>query len=53
MVKGFLGQWLYINPARSVVITKHANQPQPVDEPLDLNTLNLFHQIAAALSESG
>jgi CubicO group peptidase (beta-lactamase class C family) len=33
---GIHGQWLYVDPASEVVIAKLSSQPEPVDDPLDL-----------------
>ena len=49
MALGIHGQWLYINPAAEVVIAKMASQPEPVDDPLDLQTLRVFGELCGAL----
>ena len=33
---GIHGQWLYVDPSTEVVIAKMSSQPEPVDDPLDL-----------------
>jgi len=47
---GIHGQWLYINPRARVVIAKLSSQSAPVDEPLDVELLNIFSQISQCLS---
>ncbi|SLN62380.1 serine hydrolase domain-containing protein [Oceanibacterium hippocampi] len=46
---GIHGQWLWIDPAREVVIAKAAAQPEPVDDPTDALMLRAFEAIAAAV----
>ena len=46
MAIGIHGQWLYINPATSVVIVKFSSQPEPVDDLLDAKWLELLSLIS-------
>lgn len=46
MAIGIHGQWLYINPATSIVITKLSSQPEPVDDSLDRKWLNIMSRIS-------
>jgi hypothetical protein len=34
---GIHGQWLYVDPKTETVIVKMSSQPQPVDDPLDID----------------
>ena len=43
---GIHGQWLYVDPAREVVIVKMSSQSLPVDDALDKECLAVFDQIA-------
>ncbi|TIL65779.1 serine hydrolase domain-containing protein [Mesorhizobium sp.] len=43
---GIHGQWLYVNPTVEVVIAKMSSQPEPVDEPLDLDMLTFFDALS-------
>jgi len=51
MAIGIHGQWLYINPTAEVVIAKTASQPEPVDDALDVQTLQVFAELCAALED--
>ena len=51
MARGIHGQWLYVNPATSVVIARLASQPLPVDERLDLRLLDLFARLSSAFEQ--
>lgn len=44
---GIHGQWLWVDPATEVVITKLSSQPEPVDDPLDHESIALYSAIAA------
>ena len=44
---GIHGQWLFVEPKSEVVIVKMSSQPEPVDDPLDLDCVAFFRQIAA------
>ncbi len=46
---GIHGQWLYINPASSVVIAKGSSQPEPLNDILDFQTLRIFNEISREL----
>ncbi|MCF6110553.1 serine hydrolase domain-containing protein [Mesorhizobium muleiense] len=43
---GIHGQWLYVNPTVEVVIAKMSSQPDPVDEPLDLDMIAFFEALS-------
>jgi CubicO group peptidase (beta-lactamase class C family) len=43
---GIHGQWLYVNPRDEVVIAKMSSQPEPVDEPLDLDMVAFFEALS-------
>ncbi|CAH2403503.1 serine hydrolase domain-containing protein [Mesorhizobium escarrei] len=43
---GIHGQWLYVNPTAEVVIAKMSSQPEPVDEPLDVDTVAVFEALS-------
>ena len=47
---GIHGQWLYIDPAREVVIAKVSAQPEPTDEPLEELLVQAFDALAADLA---
>ena len=49
MALGIHGQWLYINPTAEVVIAKMASQPEPVDDRLDVQTLQVFAELCQAV----
>ena len=49
MALGIHGQWLYINPAAEVVIAKMASQPEPVDDRLDVQTLQVFAELCLSV----
>ena len=44
---GIHGQWLWVDPQAAVVIVRLSSQPEPVDDPLDLDCIVLFSAIAA------
>ena len=46
---GIHGQWLYANPSRQVVIVKLSSQPQPVNDPQDIQLINDFQKLATTL----
>jgi len=48
MALGIHGQWLYINPTAEIVIAKMASQPEPVDDRLDVQTLQVFTELYEA-----
>jgi CubicO group peptidase (beta-lactamase class C family) len=48
---GIHGQWIYVEPARGVVIIKFSSQPLPLDEEMDVLTLNLLKTVAKATAE--
>jgi CubicO group peptidase (beta-lactamase class C family) len=39
---GIHGQWLYVDPKAEVVIAKMSSQPEPVDDPLDIEIVEFF-----------
>lgn len=43
---GIHGQWLYVNPKAEVVIAKVSSQPEPVDEPLDVDMVAFFEALS-------
>jgi hypothetical protein len=43
---GIHGQWLYVDPQAEAVIVRLSSQPQPVDEALDRQSLEVFRQVA-------
>ncbi len=43
---GIHGQWLYVDPKAEVVIAKMSSQPEPVDEPLDLDMTAFFEALS-------
>ena len=43
---GIHGQWLWVDPEAAVVIVRFSSQPEPVDDPLDLECIELFGQVA-------
>lgn len=45
---GIYGQWLYMNPATSVVIAKMSSQAEPVEDDTDVKWLKAFSQITRA-----
>ena len=45
---GIHGQWIYVEPARGVVIVKFSSQPLPLDEALDVLTLSLLKAVSKA-----
>ena len=47
---GVFGQWLWIDPAASLVIAKFASQPLPTDEPTDGDTVRCFTAIGHELA---
>ena len=44
---GIHGQWLFVEPESEVVVVKMSSQPEPVDDPLDLECVAFFRQLAA------
>jgi CubicO group peptidase (beta-lactamase class C family) len=46
---GIHGQWIYVNPRAEVTVVKFSSQPDPVNDALDLQTLEAFATIARAL----
>ena len=46
---GIHGQWIYINTAKEVVISKFSCQPKADDDDLDRKTLDFFRGVAASL----
>ena len=46
---GIHGQWLWIDPAREVVIAKVSAQPDPLSDAADLCLIRAFDALAAAL----
>ncbi len=46
---GIHGQWIYINTAKEVVISKFSCQPKADDDELDRKTLDFFRGVAASL----
>ena len=46
---GIHGQWLWIDPAREVVIAKVSAQPDPISDAIDLTLIRAFDALAAAL----
>ena len=46
MAIGIHGQWLFINPATSVVIVKYSSQSEPVDDLLDKKWFKLLSKIS-------
>jgi CubicO group peptidase (beta-lactamase class C family) len=47
---GIHGQWIYVNPKAEVTAVKFSSQPDPVNDALDLRTLEAFVTIAQALT---
>ena len=47
---GVFGQYLWIDPAASLVIAKFASQPLPTDEAVDRDTARCFQAIGKALA---
>ncbi|TIU70739.1 MAG: serine hydrolase, partial [Mesorhizobium sp.] len=43
---GIHGQWLYVNPKAEIVIAKMSSQPEPVDEPLDVDMVAFFEALS-------
>ncbi|TIP12994.1 serine hydrolase [Mesorhizobium sp.] len=43
---GIHGQWLYVDPKAEVVIAKMSSQPEPVDEPLDVEIVAFFKALS-------
>ncbi|TIM06938.1 serine hydrolase [Mesorhizobium sp.] len=43
---GIHGQWLYVDPKAEVVIAKMSSQPEPVDEPLDVDVVAFFEALS-------
>ncbi|RWM18610.1 MAG: serine hydrolase [Mesorhizobium sp.] len=43
---GIHGQWLYVDPKAEVVIAKMSSQPEPVDEPLDVDMVAFFEAVS-------
>ncbi|RWO29491.1 MAG: serine hydrolase [Mesorhizobium sp.] len=43
---GIHGQWLYVDPKAEVVIAKMSSQPEPVDEPLDVDMVAFFEALS-------
>ncbi|RWP43620.1 MAG: class C beta-lactamase-related serine hydrolase [Mesorhizobium sp.] len=43
---GIHGQWLYVDPNAEVVIAKMSSQPEPVDEPLDVDMVAFFEALS-------
>jgi len=46
---GIHGQWLWIDPAREVVIAKVSTQPDPICDPTDLLLMRAFDAIAESV----
>jgi CubicO group peptidase (beta-lactamase class C family) len=46
---GIHGQWIWIDPAREVVIAKQSSQSQPISDPMKTANVASFRQIARAL----
>jgi CubicO group peptidase (beta-lactamase class C family) len=44
---GIHGQWLYVDPSAGTVIVKMSSQPEPVDDPLDIECVSFFQALAA------
>ena len=42
---GIHGQWLYVDPKAEVIIAKMSSQPEPVDDPLDLEIVAFFEAL--------
>ncbi len=47
---GIHGQWIYVNPKAEITAVKLSSQPEPVNETMDLHTLQAFAVIAQQLS---
>ena len=47
---GVFGQYLWIDPAASLVIAKFASQPLPTDEAVDADTARCFRAVGEALA---
>ncbi|MBN9220447.1 MAG: serine hydrolase [Mesorhizobium sp.] len=43
---GIHGQWLYVDPKTEVVIAKMSSQPEPVDDPLDIEIVAFFEALS-------
>lgn len=46
---GIHGQWIYVNPRAEVTAVKFSSQPEPVNDMMDLATLELFAKVAEEL----
>ncbi|MFT5504572.1 MAG: CubicO group peptidase (beta-lactamase class C family) [Gammaproteobacteria bacterium] len=46
---GIHGQWLYVNPETGVTISKFSSYPTPMNDELDLLTLEAFNSMSRAL----
>ncbi len=45
MAIGIHGQWLYVDPPTETVMVRLSSQPEPVDDPLDQQTLAFFREL--------
>ena len=43
---GIHGQWLYIDPRRNITIVKLSSQPDPLNESVDMESIEAFERIA-------
>ena len=43
---GIHGQWLYVNPRAEVVIAKMSSQPEPVNDPLDVESVAFLEALS-------
>lgn len=43
---GIHGQWLYVDPSTEVVIAKMSSQPEPVDDPLDIEIVAFLEALS-------
>ncbi|TJW11652.1 MAG: serine hydrolase [Mesorhizobium sp.] len=43
---GIHGQWLYVDPKAEMVIAKMSSQPEPVNDPLDIETVAFFEALS-------
>jgi CubicO group peptidase (beta-lactamase class C family) len=42
---GIHGQWLYVDPKTETVIVKMSSQPEPVDDPTDIDCVAFFQAL--------
>ena len=47
---GIHGQWIYVNPKAQVTAVKFSSQPDPVNDVMDLRTVEAFAAISKELA---